>query len=342
MTTTTTRHEARRVKEHQLTRADIVSSEVFLEQHLRPHLAPGTRPGSGRWSTQVIQLDGSGAATVRVGLGHHPAVYAKLFPFDDGPEVYRKLRMFRDAGFDERSRYRTVEPLEWLDAEKVLLCREAPGRPLSELVGGDLGALTDACGAAGRWLGTFHASGLDVGRHQSLLVTGELVSLAKRLAKVVVDTPGYLPVALEMLAVLDRLAQSTVDGLLAQSHGQFRPIHVFLTRGSVTVIDLDRSGQADPARDCAEFLHHLRNSVHVATGDIGRADEPCAAFIDGYREAGGVERLANLRFHWARYLFHTLNRKVKGGEACQGRDPDPMYLRLRAEFDRVADGRAGV
>jgi hypothetical protein len=340
MTLTRGNVDSRRIMADQRSRAETVCSHAFLEQHVRPHLASPSAPGTGSWATEVIQLDGSGAATVRVTLDDTGPVFAKLFPFDDGPDVYAKLRRFREHGFGAGARYQTVEPLAWLDEEKVMLCRGAPGRPVSDLVGGAVDDLAVACGMAGRWLGTLHSSAVRIGRPQSLLVTGELVSLAQRLAKVLVQTPRYLDVALEMLDALDRLSEDTADGILAQCHGQYRPIHVFIEGDQVTVIDLDRSGPADPARDCAEFLHHLRNSVYVATGDISRADRPCAAFIEGYRDVGAGDRLTNLRFHWARYLFHTLNRKVKGGEACHGSGEDPVYVRLRSEFERVVAGRA--
>jgi hypothetical protein len=340
MTVTHGHLDSRRIMTEQRNRAETVCSPPFLEQHVRPHLAPRSVPGTGHWMTEVIQLDGSGAATVRVTLDDHGPVYAKLFPFDDGPDVYAKLRLYGRSGFGVGARYRTVEPLAWLDEEKLLLCREAPGRAVSELVAGDVDELARACAEAGRWLGTFHSSPLRIGTPHSLLAAGELVSLAQRLSKVLVQTPDYLEIALEMLSDLQRLVEDTADGLVVQSHGQYRPIHVFVGGDRVTVIDLDRSGPADPARDCAEFLHHLRNSVYVATGDLSRADPPCAAFIEGYREVGGSERLTNLRFHRARYLFHTLNRKVKGGEACHAPGEDPVYLRLRSEFDRVVADRA--
>jgi hypothetical protein len=338
--------DSRHVKADQLGRVEVVRSTPFLERHVRPLLARGSAGGSGDgpggWRTTVIQLDGIGAATVQISLHHGSTVFAKIFPFDHDPEVYAKLKRYRASGFGESARYQTVEPLAWLPAEQALICREAPGAPIFDLLAGDVDRLSSVCAEAGRWLGTFHASQQLVGRPQSLLVTGELVSLAKRLAKVLARTPNHLEVALDMLSRLDRLTKDTVDGLLAQSHGQYRPIHVFIDDATVTVIDLDRSGPADPARDCAEFLHHLRRGVHGATGDVTRADEPCTAFIDGYRQAGGQQRLTNLRFHWARYLFHSLNRQVKDGKACTESAEDPTCELIRTEFDRVVEGRAGA
>jgi hypothetical protein len=339
---TESRALSRQVKRGQVTRAETVCAPAFLDRFVRPHLGPAAAHGGGTWRTTVIQLDGSGAATVRISLDGCAPVYAKLFPFEDGPAVYAKLQALRAAGMGAGQRYQTVEPVAWHDEHRVLLCRAARGQALSELVAGDVDQLTAAAAEAGRWLGRLHGRALRIGTPASLLVTGELTSLAKRLAKVVVDHPDYLDVALGMLERLDGLSRDTVDGLQVQSHGQYRPIHVFLSPEVVTVIDLDRSVPGDPARDVAEFLHRLRLGVHSATGDIARADPPCAAFLAAYRESAPADHLANLPFHWARYVFHSLTRKVKTGEAGTGAPEDAVLGLYRSEFDRVAQGRAGA
>jgi hypothetical protein len=342
------RDRPRAVKKRQASRAEQVCSPEFLEQHVRPHLDGDAPAGSGTWHTTVIQLDGTGAATVRIDLDAGRPVFAKLFPFDDGPSVYAKLQAFRTSGLGAGQRYQVVEPLAWIGAEKVLLCRGALGSPISDLVAGDVGVLAAATAQAGHWLGRLHGSDLRIGPAHSLLVTGELISLAKRLAKVSVAHPGYVRQAVDMLGQLDALTYDTVDGLLAQSHGQFRPIHVFLSPDFlspdvVTVIDLDRSAPADPARDVAEFLHRLRMGVHTATGDISRADPACSSFLAAYREsAGGEEHLVNLRFHWARYVFHSLNGRIKHDESTYDDGGDAEFRLFVAEFDRIVSGRAGA
>jgi aminoglycoside phosphotransferase (APT) family kinase protein len=333
----------RQIKEQQVNRAERVCAPEFLNRYVRPHLNPAV-PGAsdgGTWTTKVIQLDGSGAATVEINLDDGPPVFAKLFPFEDGPAVHAKLQAMRNAGLGAGSPFQAVEPLAWCGDEKVLLCRAAPGKALSEVL--DDGAeLTEGCARAGSWLAHLHKADLRIGAPHSLLVTGELTSLAKRLARVVNDRPGYAEVALGMLERLDDLTHDTVDGVHAQSHGQYRPIHVFLTEETVTVIDLDRSAPADPARDVAEFLHRLRQGLYAATGDISRADQPCSAFLGAYREAAGVERLQNLRFHWARYIFHSLNRDVKNGDADWHNGANDVFRRYQEEFYMVAEGRAGA
>ena len=343
MNRTQVRSQHRHIKEQQVNRAERVCAPEFLDRYVRPHMKPAVAGASdgGAWTTNVIQLDGSGAATVKINLDGGPPVFAKLFPFEDGPAVHAKLQALRNAGLGAGSPFESVEPLAWYGDEKVLLCQGAPGKALSEVF--DDGAeLTEGCARAGSWLAHLHKVDLRIGAPHSLLVTGELTSLAKRLVKVVTDHPGYAEVALGMLEQLDDLTHDTVDGVSAQSHGQYRPIHVFLTEETVTVIDLDRSAPADPARDVAEFLHRLRQGVYSATGDVSRADRPCSAFLGAYREAAGVERLRNLQFHLARYVFHSLNREVKSGDADWRNNGNDVFRHYWEEFYRVAEGRAGA
>jgi hypothetical protein len=343
VTSTDTRERARTVKQQQVSRAEHVCSPEFLDRYVRPHIEPDATARGGQWSTAVIQLDGTGAATVRAELDGSRPVFAKLFPFDDGPAVHDKLQALRAAGLGEGQRYQVVEPLAWIAEEKVLLCRGALGHPVSDLLGGDVDVLAEATAEAGHWLGRLHGSDLRIGKAHSLLVTGELTSLGKRLAKVCAGHPGYLRQGLAMLERLDALTYDTVDGVLAQSHGQYRPIHVFLDPDAVTVIDLDRSAPADPARDVAEFLHRLRLGVEVATGDMSRADKACASFLAAYREsAHGDDHLVNLRFHWARYVFHSLNGRIKEDESTYEDGGNPEFRLFVSEFDRIVSGRAGA
>ena len=343
MTSTDTINPARAVKQQQLALTERVCSPEYLDRHVRPHLDPEQSGHDGTWTTKVIQLDGTGAATVQVQLDGGAPVFAKLFPFDDGPAVYEKLRSLRAAGLGAGRRYQVVEPLAWMDADKVMLCRGAPGHPISDLLDGDVDELAAATAQAGHWLGRLHGADLRIGRPQSLLVTGELTSLAKRLVKVAAAHPGFVRQARSMIEQLDALTYDTVDGILAQSHGQYRPIHVFLAPDVVTVIDLDRSAPADPARDVAEFLHRLRLGVYTATGDMSRSDPACASFLAAYRmSAGGVEHLVNLRFHWARYVLHSLNGRVKDDESTYEDGGNAEFRLFRSEFERIVEGRAGA
>lgn len=330
----------RAVKEAQEARAAEVQTPEFLDRFVRPHL-PAPAFGDGVWETEVIQLDGSGAATVRVALDGCRPVFAKLFPGHDGPDVYRKLVAFQEVGFDPSHRYQTVEPLAWYGEEKLLLCRGAAGRCLDDFYDEGEEAWRAGVAQAGAWLGRFHSSGLSIGTPKSLIVTSELLSLAKRLAKALVAHPEYLESALGKIARLHELSLKTRDGLLVQSHGQYRPIHVFLDgeagTGAVTVIDLDRSAPADPARDVAEFLHRMHTDAFQRTGRPEPAEYATRDFLNAYADAAGSDEfLANVAFHRARYITHSLSRLVK-----KGLMDDPEFGFWNEQFEQVVSGRAG-
>ena len=107
------RSHNRQVKEEQADRAERVCTPGFLNCYVRPHLGASTAAGGGKWTTNVIQLDGSGAATIQIELDGGAPVFAKLFPFEDGPAVYAKLQALRKAGLGAGSPYQVVEPLAW-------------------------------------------------------------------------------------------------------------------------------------------------------------------------------------------------------------------------------------
>jgi Phosphotransferase enzyme family len=318
-------------------RVERVTRSDFLDARVRPCLGAEAGP-NGHWDTRVIQLDGTGAATVEIRYDGRRSVFAKLYPNDSAPLIYDKLRALRAAGFGPGERYQAVEPLGYVPEYALLLTRGAEGPAVSAHIGGDSGALSAGVREAARWLAKLHASPVRIGPPQSLLVSGELLSLARRLAKVMTQRPGHLGLALEMIQTLERLAEDTAEGLLVQGHGQYRPIHVFLG-AAVTVIDLDRSRPCDPARDVAEFVHRLRMTTFSHAGSVEPAEVPTREFLEAY--ASAVPRrayLANLPFHWARYVFHSLNNKLKG-EGRSGPELEATVQFYRSEFEKVIQGR---
>lgn len=337
----------RNVKEELKRRVATASEESFLETRFRPlvEVANGEGNGNGNghgshWGVRVIQLDSTGAATVEVRRNGGRAVFAKFFPpGTEGKAIHDKLLALREAGFGTGSRYQVVEPLAWLPELDLLVCAEAMGPSVADMLADDdPAARLPAVREAATWLGRLHSTPLRIGQPHSMLVSTEILSLTRRLAKVATEHPDYVPEALVRIEQLEALALDTVDGLAVQSHGQYRPIHVFLGGGATTVIDLDRSRPSDPARDTAEFLHRLRRQL---TGDGRPAEEVEAAttaFLAAYRAAVPDPEawLVNLRFHWARYVFHSMNRKLKKGDSEEDDRAVEVY---RADFDALVEGR---
>jgi hypothetical protein len=288
---------------------------------------------------RVVQLDSTGAATVELRESSAgPAVFAKFFPPGTGGKaIYEKLLAMRESGLGGGSKYQVVEPLGYLPELDLLVCKEAEGPSAAqEIASGDDARTLHAVSESATWLGTLHGSGLRIGGAHSLLVSAEILSLTRRMSKVAMDRPDYVPEALDKIEQLERLALTTVDGLTVQSHGQYRPIHVFLGVGATTVIDLDRSRPSDPARDTAEYLHRLRRQL-LGAGRVEVAETATRVFLDAYRAAvpDADAWTANLRFHWARYVFHSMNRKLKKGATEEDMAVVDAY---RADFDALMGG----
>jgi hypothetical protein len=322
-------------------RVETVTHPSFLDAHVRPHFAGHPVHGESP-RIRVIQLDGTGAATIEVRYEGISGVFAKLYPNDAGPAIYEKLRRMRAEGFGAGERYQVVEPLAFIPEYQMMLAREAPGVAVSARIkDGNDALLLAGVRESAEFLAKLHTWPLRIGRPWSLLVSGELLSLTKRSTKMVSRFPQFLPIVLEMESQMEALAEDTADGILAQSHGQFRPIHVFSTGDTTTVIDLDRSKPCDPARDVAEYVHRLRMGMFWERGSAEDADAPTRAFLDTYRANVPGTHTTNLRFHWARFVFHSLNRKLK--ESGEGKvEVEPTVAFYRSEFDGIVGGWYGI
>jgi hypothetical protein len=319
-----------------------VNRPEFLDSRIRPHFSDAEVNGGG-WETRVLQLDGTGAATLEINLDGHK-VFAKFYhPGDDNaPLIYDKLKTLRASGFGPGERYQVVEPLGFIPEYGLLLTRGAEGPAVSDSIDGDEEALLSGAVQSARWLAKLHSSPVRIGAPRSLAASSELLSVARRLAKVMTRSPEHLKTADRMIREMERMAEETVDGILVQGHGQYRPIHVFIGGSSVTVIDMDRSRPYDPAYDVVEFLHRMRKAVLKHAGSAEPADAPTEAFLETYISAVSDRScLANLSFHWARFILHGLNGEMKDDQTG-----DPEFDRdiafYHSEFENVLDGRFSI
>jgi hypothetical protein len=105
---------------------------------------------------------------------------------------------------------------------------------------------------------------------------------------------------------------------------------------------MDRSRPFDPAHDVVEFIHRLRKMTFKCTGSVEPADTPTRAFLQTYSSAvQDRSYLTNLRFHWARFIFHSLNNEVKG-VAAENAESERSVAFYRSEFENVIQDRYGV
>jgi hypothetical protein len=330
----------REVKRELGRRIEMVRRPEFLDGRIRPYLAAQDE-ANGSWETDVLQLDGTGAATLEINIGDQK-VFGKFYPGDNGPLIYEKLKALRAGGFGPDDRYQVVEPLGFIPEYGMLLTRGVDGPPVSEAIGVDDEAFLSGVRESARWVARLHACPVRIGKPRSLLESSEVLSVVRRLAKVMTRHPAHLERAVAMVRQMEELAEDTVDGLLVQTHGQYRPIHVFISDSSVAVIDLDRSRPCDPSRDVAEFVHRLRVMMYRDQGTVERAEAPTRAFLETYAsEIPDRSYLTNLRFHWSRYVFHSLSKELKDSESTD-LESGPSAAFYRSEFENVIQDRYGV
>jgi hypothetical protein len=331
-------------------RVEAVLRPEYLESTLRP-LVQGPQLDGG-WDTSVLQLDGTGAATIEIRHDGRKEIFAKLYYDESGAVIYDKLRALRNAGLGAGERYQAVEPLAFIPQYGMMLARAAEGVPVSAHIAGDGSALVDGARESARWLAKLHTSPVRVGKPRALVASSEVLSVGRRFAKITARRGDYYQVGVEMIRTLERMAEDVVEGLLVQTHGQYRPIHVFVSDETVTVIDLDRTRPCDPARDIAEYLWRVRRLAFEEGGDVSRSDAPTDVFLETYASAvGDGSYLTNLQFHLARYAIHSINKQMKDlTENEEDRLDDPEdQARLegslafcQSEYEKVLEGRFSV
>ncbi len=256
---------------------------------------------------------------------HHPepatgarsefgSVHARVYPDGAGQQaalvhgaLHRAAARANDARAGRNSAngtdLRVPAPLTYLPALRLLVMETLPGSgTLHDLIGatlrggppGERGSggldLDEATRAAGRTLAAFHlTTGLSDLPERRLCE--DLAALREEHAVITRVWPG---VAAEVAQLLTDCAEgrSGWQGLALPSHGDFTPSQLLLdaraTGGDgVSVLDLDTTCLADPARDVGRFLAHLHLAGVKAGGEAAwpRLDTLTEAFLGGYEEA---------------------------------------------------------
>lgn len=286
----------------------------------------------------IIQNDGTGAATVEYDLGAEMGkVFAKLYASDGtgaahGEHSHQVLTALWQDGFGANSRYQVSEPLGYFPEHNMLLIRGARGRLVAAADTEE--ELADLTREAARWLVRMHKTAVRIGEPRYPMEVYH--KLMHRIAKAAAAHPEQVDELVEMSDRFEEIAMR-VRPQFVQVHGQFRHIHVFVGDQAVTVIDLDRSKPADPAKDLGEYIHRMRAKKFKATDGASRADLATEAFLQEYG-AHAPENLANLPLYWCYHTLVSLWRMMKS------RTPgDPEWNQMSefylSEFERAANYR---
>ncbi|HYE72181.1 MAG TPA: hypothetical protein VEF04_02580, partial [Blastocatellia bacterium] len=146
---------------------------------------------------------------------------------------------------------------------------------------------------------------------ESLWETLQVFPLMDKLIKAAAAHPTDREMLCEAVQFLKEQFQDVPTARpIVQTHGRFRHEHIFISREAVSIIDLDQSHPADPARDAAEFLHALRWDAFKIGYDLEKIDKACRAFIKVYLSQVS-EAAPALTACWSASTFLTLLRYAK-------------------------------
>ncbi len=286
------------------------------------------------FEVSTVQNDGTGPATLEYRFRPSTRLFAKLYRDESGAHAYRVLRSLYDDGFGRDYRYEVAEPISFVAANNLLITRAAEGASLDSYLSSDRNAALKGVREAATWLAKLHSSPIRVGKVDDPWYM--FSKLSARMSKVALAHPQELKTLTAMLAKLEELERGLVKGEPVQTHGQFRPIHVFLTDEKITLVDLDRSRPSDPAKDLAEFIHRLRSEIFHRSYGMNYADRLTEAFLSEYsaRRPSGL----NLAFYRCFHILVSKCRKMTGMTTS-----DPSWERKNnfysSEFDKALSGR---
>ena len=182
---------------------------------------------------------------------------------------------------------RVSEPLGYSVEDSAALWRDAPGRPLRSLLRLRTTQRQRAVYVVGRALRVLHATpagagappwSAGVGGHDveaeavATLRTGEHIS-----ALSVEAGQQYAALVADVVDAFDLLPKAEVT----LTHGDLKSDNLLVDGDRLRILDLDRSGWADPALDLGKFLADLH---WWCSGSD--ADELSSAFRDGYGATG--------------------------------------------------------
>jgi aminoglycoside phosphotransferase (APT) family kinase protein len=314
-----------------------LDNEAFIEQEMLSTLEQeGLSPRPRIRGFRLVDTEDPTKITAEYTLEDGAKLFAKVYSGDeeDGAYCLQVMRTLREQGFASDSRYQVAEPLAYLPDRRVLVVRGVPGECLVDYLGTNSPTQFQGVCEAASWLAHLHESPVRVG--QPWYIWQNFYRLAHRLAKATARRPAHSSQLRGMLDRLAGLAPSAEAPRFAQTHGQFRDVHVYLNEQVVSVIDFDRSLPADPAKDLDEFLHRLRWKTFKHTRQ--RADGLTAAFLQAYAAAAPAENLLNLPFYWAYHALYSLARFVRSKGP---HDPDWEAITefYTAEFEAAANGQ---
>lgn len=210
--------------------------------------------------------------------GTERTAFVKVDKDDSGARAVPLAQSLGPRLADERPGAFLAEPIGWSAADHAGLWLGSPGEPLRTVLDDPRAAqLVRLVGAAVRVL---HDTPLDlVPAAPARDVDAELASIVRAAEHIAALLPDVGSDVTTIAAdVTERLSQLPTEPARF-AHGDLKSDNVLAHEGTVRLLDLDRSGLADPALDLAKFVADL-HWWHEGPA----ADALVAAFRAGYGE----------------------------------------------------------
>lgn len=335
--TSPTRLRQRRIKEEFSRKIAEISTYDFVQKHVCRYLPEyqDTQLQPDEFAASVVQNDGTGPATVKYSIKGSAGAFAKLYADESGRHCYNVLCRLRDTGFNAQDGYLVAEPLCFLTELNILLMREAQGESVASQIAQDNPLAANGVREAAKWLLRLHNSSTRIGKVDAPWYI--LSKLSARLSKAARSHPEELDRITTMLKRLQKVSDRLGRVELTQTHGQYRPVHVFLGDETVTVVDLDRSRPSDPAKDLAEFIHRMRSNIFHHSASLNDMDYLTGEFLKEYatERPSGLE---NLQFY---QCYHILVSICRNMTKTSTQDPswEPMVTFYTNEFESAMSGK---
>jgi hypothetical protein len=216
----------------------------------------------------------------------------------DRADLYRAMGEIRRAGFGSEDAFSIPEPVAWIAELGLLLQEKIEGRRAREvLVAGsdaDRAAAAECCSL---WLARFHARAPLQG---PVYHVADHLTVLERCSQALVDLGRPLA---DKAARLWRRLEAAAQGLdtieLCAGHGHYTCGQILLAEGRTVALDWDGYSVADPCRDVASFLVHLKRTGLGNPGALPALDRAAAAFLTTYLASGRSDVGARLAFHQA-------------------------------------------
>ncbi len=323
--------------------AKVLEDHAFVTDRLiGPLVAGGRLVCKGGFALRFVDTADATKVTAECRLRGGDTLFVKAYSGkEDDAHCHAVMTALWQAGFSDSAPYRVAEPLAHLPEHRILVMREAPGVSLFDKLRAGNGSRADAgdegVRQAARWLAHLHKSSVRVGPPWS--VWGNLARLVRRLTRAAaanVDSVVRLESMLRHL--LDLADEAARPPRLVQTHGQFRDVHVYLNGATATVIDLDRSRPADPARDVDEFLHRLRWKTFKRSGTC--PETLTDVFLEEYTAHVPPGQLINLSFYAATHALSSLARYLRERDSNHEGWERAVAFHA-AEFEAAVSGRFG-